>query len=405
MDIENLEKRKLKSTQRQVTTTIDRWAEEGVSIAHDEDGKVILVRYAIPGEVVRINIYKEAKDYCLGEPAEIITPSPLRIEPVCQYFATCGGCDYQMIDYEEQVKIKVNTIKENFRRIAGMEIEFTDIIRNPRINNYRNTVTFKVNPKRQLVGFFRKDTRSIVDIEECKISMPRINEALKALRAEETLPPHNFKVRATDDGDLVVNMVKTAMYEDRDVVETVNACGKSIKFKISKDSFFQVNNAVVPLWLEKIVSFLDEGKTERIFDLYCGIGLITLFVSFFAKETIGVEIAKSSVIDGNHNIKENNLDTNIKIIESAVEDKLGELGLADVMIVDPPRKGLDENTRALLLRMQPKKIIYSSCKASTMARDIKELSSMYELKEFVLVDMFSHTHHTETLALLVRKDS
>lgn len=403
MDIENLEKRKLKSTNKQVIAKIERWAEEGVSIAHDEDNKIILVRYAIPGETVKINIYKEAKDYSMGEPIEIIEPSPLRITPECKYFALCGGCDYQMLSYEEQLKIKQDTIKETFHRIGNMEIKFTDIIANPSIFNYRNTETFKVNPRRNQIGFFRKDTKSIVDIENCKIAMPKLNEALDYLRNSEKAPPHNFKVRTTSDGDTVVNMISTDKYEDRAVMETVKACGKEITFKISKDSFFQVNNSVIPLWLEKIVSFLDQEKSERIFDLYCGIGLITLFVSYFAKETIGVELAKSSVIDGNFNIKHNNIDTNVKIIEAAVEDKLPQLGYADVMIVDPPRKGLDENTKKTLLTMKPKKIIYSSCKASTMARDIKELSCEYEVSEFVLVDMFSHTHHTETLACLIRK--
>ena len=403
MDIENLEKRKLKSTNRQVIAKIERWAEEGVSIAHDEDNKIILVRYAIPGETVKINIYKEAKDYSMGEPIEIIEPSPLRITPECKYFALCGGCDYQMITYEEQLKIKQATVKETFRRIGNMEIEFTDIIANPSVFNYRNTETFKVNPRRKQIGFFRKDTKSIVDIENCKIAMPKINEALEYLRNSEKEPPHNFKVRTTSSGETVVNMIETEKYEDAAVMETIKDCEKEITFKISKDSFFQVNNAVIPLWLEKIVSFLDKEKSERIFDLYCGIGLITLFVSYFAKETIGVELAKSSVIDGNFNIKHNNIETNVKIIEAAVEDKLPQLGYADVMIVDPPRKGLDENTKKTLLTMKPKKIIYSSCKASTMARDIKELSCEYEVSEFVLVDMFSHTHHTETLACLVRK--
>lgn len=403
MDIENLEKRKLKSTNRQVIAKIERWAEEGVSIAHDDDNKIILVRYAIPGETVKINMYKEAKDYSIGEPMEIIEPSPLRIQPECQYFALCGGCDYQMLAYEEQLKIKQEAVIEAFRRIGNMEIKFTDIIANPSVFNYRNTETFKVNPRRHQIGFFRKDTKSIVDIEECKIAMPKINEALNYLRNADEFPPHNFKIRTTSDEDTVVNMIETKKYEDRAVMETIEACGKKLTFKISKDSFFQVNNAVIPLWLEKIVSFLDSEKSERIFDLYCGIGLITLFVSYFAKETIGVELAKSSVIDGNFNIKHNNMETNVQIIEAAVEDKLPQLGFADVMIVDPPRKGLDENTKKALLSMKPKKIIYSSCKASTMARDIKELSSEYEVSQFVLVDMFSHTHHTETLACLVRK--
>lgn len=405
MNIEELEKRKIKSTQREIVAKIERWAEEGVSIAHDENNKIVLVRYAIPGETVRINIYKEAKDYCLGEPTEILSPSPLRTSPACPYFSICGGCDYQMLSYEEQLKIKQKAVKETFSRISGLSIEFTDIVKSPNIFHYRNTVTFKVNPKKQLVGFFRKDTKSIVDICHCKISMQEINKALSSLRTPGKIPPHNFKVRATDAADIVVNMVKTDQYEDRDVIETVKACGKELQFKISRDSFFQVNNSVIPFWLEKIVSFLDNTKSERIFDLYCGIGLITLFVSFFARETIGIEISKSSVLDGNYNIRHNQLNTNIKIVEAAVEDKLDSLGYADVMIVDPPRKGLDENTRKILLKMKPKKIIYSSCKASTMARDIKELSDSYRISDFILVDMFPHTHHVETVALLHHKNS
>ncbi|HBD94998.1 MAG: hypothetical protein A2015_02565 [Spirochaetes bacterium GWF1_31_7] len=403
MDIENIEKRKIKSVQREIICKIENWGAEGVTIAHDNENKAILIRYAIPGELCRINIYKEAKDYALGEPVEILEKSEFRITPQCEYFSMCGGCDLQMINYKKQIDVKMNVIKESFRRIGGIDFEFTGLITSPNESYYRNTVTFKVNPKKNLIGFFRKDTKSIIDISECKIASGEINTALNKIRNSNISLPHNFKVRSTADGDTVVNMVKTDLYEDREVYETINACGRSLKFKISKDSFFQINNSVIPLWIEKIVSFLDDTKSERIFDLYCGIGLITLFVSFFAKETIGVEIAKSSVNDGNHNIKVNNITTNIKIIQSAVEDTIDELGYADVMIVDPPRKGLDEITRGVLLKMKPKKIIYSSCKASTMARDIKELSSLYSIQELIPVDMFPQTHHMEMLSLLVLK--
>ena len=197
-------------------------------------------------------------------------------------------------------------------------------------------------------------------------------------------------------------MIQREEFEDREVYETVHACGYSFKFKISKDSFFQVNNSIIPLWLEKIVSFLDPQKNEKIYDLYCGLGLITLFVAHYAKETIGVEIAKSSVLDAQHNIAINTIKAPIKIIQAAVEDIVETLGYADVVIVDPPRKGLDEITRSVLLTMCPAKIIYSSCKAATMARDIKELSTKYDLQDFVLVDMFPHTHHVETVVLMSR---
>ncbi len=148
---------------------------------------------------------------------------------------------------------------------------------------------------------------------------------------------------------------------------------------------------------------MDSDNNERIVDLYCGIGLITLFVSHYAKETIGVEIAKSSVEDANHNKEINNITSNVKFMLGDAGQCLKEIGSADVMIVDPPRAGMDDTTRNLLLEYAPKKIIYSSCKASTMARDIGILSEKYELKELCLVDMFPQTHHVELLSLLELK--
>ncbi|MGL5955841.1 MAG: class I SAM-dependent RNA methyltransferase, partial [Brevinema sp.] len=172
---------------------------------------------------------------------------------------------------------------------------------------------------------------------------------------------------------------------------------------ISKDSFFQVNPYLVPFWIEKIISFLNKERNEKIIDLYCGIGLITLFVSFYAQETIGVEIAKSSVEDAKHNQEINDLSSSVKFMLGDAGECLKQIGRADVIIVDPPRAGMDEATRTLLLEHLPKKIIYSSCKASTMARDIGILLEKYELKELCLVDMFPQTHHVELLSLLELK--
>ncbi|HOV15437.1 MAG TPA: methyltransferase domain-containing protein, partial [Spirochaetota bacterium] len=315
----------------------------------------------------------------------------------------CGGCDYQMLQYDSQIEIKKQLVIETFLRMAKIDIiNILQVIKSPEKFYYRNTETFKVHPKLKKIGFFRKDTKSIIDINQCKIAMNGINEALKSVKNQTEFPPHNFKVRTTNNGETTVHWIKSE-YDDKDVYETIKTKDREIKFKISKDSFFQTNNYVIPLWLDKIVSFLSSDKNERIFDLYCGIGLITLFVSFYAKETIGVEISKSSINDANHNIKINNIDTNVKFIESPVEDIIDTLGFADVMIIDPPRKGMDEKTINVLLNMLPNKIIYSSCKVQTMARDIEILSSKYTLQEIVLVDMFPQTHHVEMLSLLVKR--
>ena len=403
-----LQPRKIKSVKREETLRIEKAANDGVCIAHDSEGKTIFVRYVLPGELVRANIYRETSEYAMAEPLEIIEQSDKRITPHCQYFGECGGCDYQMTDYETQIAMKTTLAEEVFRYIGKNEIKVSEVIRSPQQFAYRNTETFKCGlaktfcGRNKHIGFFRKDTRFIVNVDKCAIGMQGINDALASVRAGE-YPQQNFKVRTTLDGDTVVHWIKNDTYQDREVYETVNAAGLSIKFKISKDSFFQVNDYVVPLWLEKIISFLEKDKSERVFDLYCGIGLITLFVSHFAKETIGVEIAKSSVRDANHNIQINNIASNVRFIESPVENVVDTLGTADVVIIDPPRKGLDDKTRQVILDIAPKKIIYSSCKVQTMARDIQTLSDAYEIRELVLADMFPQTHHAEMLALLVRK--
>lgn len=403
MELSELNPRKIKGTKREAVVKIEKFAGDGVSIAYHED-KTIFVRYAIPGETVKINIYKETTGYAVAEPLEIIEPSPDRIEPFCPFFAFCGGCDYQMLDYQKQLEVKEHLAMEVFERIGKMNFPtLTGIIHSPEPYFYRNTETFKVKPHAEKIGFFRKDTKFIVDLDECRIAMHPINEALQSMRDQEKFPKHNFKVRTTLDGDTTINWVESEKYEDRDVYETVTAAGYTYKFKISKDSFFQVNDYVIPHWLEKIISFLDESHNEKIYDLYCGIGLITLFVAPFAKETIGIEIAKSSVKDANHNKRINEVGSRLKFILGDVGETLQDLGPADVIIVDPPRKGMDSTTIQLLLDMEPKKIIYSSCKPATLARDIQLLSEKYDLKETFLVDMFPQTHHMEMVNLLVKK--
>lgn len=411
MEFSGKESRKLKAVEREEIVRIEKFAGEGPSLAYDSTGKVLFVRYVLPGELVKVKIYKEASDYAMADPLEIIEKSPIRKEPVCEYFSMCGGCDYQMLDYDNQLEIKQKLVEESFQRIGNIKFPLTGILRSPKEFEYRNNMTYKVNPRRELVGFFRKDSKSIVDIKKCALEMPIVSTALNSMKTqhlenleEYPFPKHNFKVRATTTDEIGVYWVPSKEYEEVAVYETITAANQSIKFKISKDSFFQVNPYLVPFWIEKIIDFLDQEKSEKIVDLYCGIGLITLFVSAHAKETIGVEIAKSSVLDANHNKEINNITSNVEFMLGDAGECLKKIGPADVIIVDPPRAGMDDATRELLLEYAPKKIIYSSCKVSTMARDIGILSEKYKLKELYLVDMFPQTHHVELLSLLVRKE-
>ncbi|MGL5254350.1 MAG: class I SAM-dependent RNA methyltransferase [Brevinema sp.] len=408
MEFIGKESRKLKSVDREEVVRIERFVGEGPALAKDSTGKVLFVRYVLPGELVKVKVYKEAKDYAMADPLEIIEPSPLRREAPCPHFSMCGGCDYQMLPEDNQIEVKKSLVEETFLKIGGIEFSITGVLQSPKPLAYRNNMTYKINPNKKLAGFFRKDSKSIIPIDYCRLEMPCISAAFRSVTSQNTeefpFPKHNFKVRGTLDGDVAVHWVPSQEYEDKPVIETINACGHSIKYKISKDSFFQVNPELVPLWIEKIVSFLDETKKERIVDLYCGIGLITLFVSHFAHHTYGVEISKSSVEDALHNLQLNGMDDkNISFMLGDAGVCLKEIGSADVIIVDPPRAGMDDNCRNLILDFAPEKVIYSSCKAATMARDIAILSEKYTLKQLYLVDMFPQTHHVELLALLVKK--
>ena len=409
LSVEEINPRRSKIADREVILRVDRFAGEGMCIAYEEGDqqeqkKVIFARSVLPGERVRAKIYRETKDYAMADPIEWLEVSSLRQTPRCPYFAFCGGCDYQMIDYATQLEVKKQLVLETFARVGKFtDIQLTGIIESPNPFEYRNTETFKVNERKRLIGFFRKDTKFIVDVEKCLLAMPGINEALAKIRSQEEFPPHNFKLRTTVTGETVVHWIRSLYYEDRPVYDEVRAAGKTFRFKISKDSFFQVNSSVIPLWLEKIISFLAEDRHERIFDLYCGIGLITLFVGEFARETIGVEVQKASVEDAWHNLRINNIQSKIEFIQASVDDTLEKLGYADVMIIDPPRKGMDPHVIEVLRQMQPEKIIYSSCKPATMARDIRALSDLYTIQELWMVDMFPQTHHVEMLALLHRR--
>lgn len=393
---------------------IEKIVNEAVGIGHidtdkygeEEKGKIVMLRYVLPGEVVKARVRWVEKDYIMAEPVEIVKPSPLRITPKCKYFSFCGGCDLQILPYEEQLKVKKQFVIEAFQRIGKIpNPQVQDVIPSPNQWYYRNTATFKVDPKRKKIGFFKKDTKYIVDIDECFIVDKRINEVLKDIRGQEKFPPHNFKVRVTNTGDITVNWIDTDKYEDKVVIEEVVAVGMKLRFRISPESFFQVNNSIIPIWLEKILELvkIDDQYPELVYDLYCGIGLITLFVALKVKRVIGVEISKRAVKDAIENAKLNDI-SNVEFIKGDVVEVLPKLDTADVMIIDPPRSGADKKVLLAIAERKPKKIIYSSCNVTTLARDVNILvSEGYDIETIIPLDMFPQTYHIETIVALVRK--
>ncbi|MFN4245469.1 MAG: class I SAM-dependent RNA methyltransferase [Brevinematia bacterium] len=380
--------------------------EEGICKGITKDSKEVFTRYAIPNETVKVKIFNTSIPY--GDLVEIIKPSPLRIKPECKFFGECGGCDLQMLPYSEQLKFKKELIKKEFNEILGFNSStLCDVIPSPKQYYYRNSVMFRVNPKMKKIGFLKRDTNIVVDIDECKISSEGINYALKKIKNQPNFPQHTFKVRTTLQGDITVNFIETDEFEDKAVIETIRLDNTEYRFKISRESFFQVNSYVIPIWLKNIRELVTAGNynPEMCLDLYCGSGIISIFLSDLFKKIVGIEISKTSVEDGNYNIKMNNI-RNVEIIHGDVSKNLENIKLPDVIVVNPSRTGVDEKIITFINDnyqkfRKPKKIIYSSCNYKTQARDIKLLSqSGLKLKKLVPIDMFPQTHHIEVIALI-----
>ncbi|MCX8029326.1 MAG: class I SAM-dependent RNA methyltransferase [Brevinematales bacterium] len=380
---------------------------EGLCRGVSDKDVEVFTRYAIPGEIVNVKIFKFSPIY--GDIVSILKPSEERVDPGCKFFGNCGGCDLQMLPYQKQLEYKKSLLIKEFSTLPYFNIEIIeDVVPSPKEYNYRNSVMFRVNPKHKKIGFLRRDTNIVVDIDECKIASEEINYALKKIRQQENFPPHVFKVRSTSDGDIVVNQIKTQNFEDRDVFETVIVDGLSYKFRISRESFFQVNNYVIPIWLKKIRELVLENLEDRslVLDLYCGVGLITFFVSDLFDRVIGVEISKRAVEDAIFNITLNNI-KNVEIIRGEVSKVIPIVNLIpEFIIVDPSREGIDSDTMNFIIsyykqKGKPRKILYSSCNYETQVRDIRKLYEYgFRVKKVVPFDMFPQTHHVEVLAYI-----
>lgn len=371
-----------------------------------DDGTEVFTRYAIPGERVKVKIFRLNPLY--GDLVEVLEPSPLRINPECRFFGECGGCDLQMLSYNEQLKFKKTLLTNEFSTIPNFDLSvLQDVVPSPRQFYYRNSVMFRVNPKNKRIGFLKRDTNIVIDIDECKISSEGINYALNRVREQQNFPQHVFKVRSTLDGDVVVNLIDTEEFQDRPVIETITLEDKTYKFRISRESFFQVNSFAIPIWLKHIRNLIIESEYDNslCLDLYCGSGIISLFVSDLFRKVVGVEVSKTSVEDGLYNIQINNIN-NVYIILGDVTKLLPDLEIPDVIIVDPSRVGIERSVIEIINKIRikkgkPKKIIYSSCNYQTQVRDIKLFSEAgFRVKKVIPIDMFPQTHHIEVIVLL-----
>ena len=427
---------------------------------------VVFVPGAIIGETVLAKFIKVNKNYAIAKIEQMITESRYRVKPFCDVFGKCGGCSSQHIEYDMQLILKSKLVKNLFdkQKLKYPKIENTVGMGLPYY--YRNKVQY---PMRQdskgnsKIGFYLKRSHNVIYNNCCYIQNRVIDILAKEL--SEDLIKSGFKGYNEEDnsGDIrhllirrgyhtkeimvVVIVNKEELVYDSKLIDILknivrkNECIKSVfinvnenntneilgdklehilgdeyisdyigdfKFFISPKSFFQVNTLQAEVLYSVLKESLLINKDEVIFDLYSGVGSIGIFLSKEAKKIYGIEIEKEAVKMANLNIIENNV-TNAEYIAGSVEDKIEEFKIRnikpDIIVVDPPRKGLDEKSIKYILAFNHKKIGYVSCNPATLSRDLKLLESKYEIKKVVPVDMFPFTEHCEVVTTLELKRS
>lgn len=426
------------------------------------DNFVVFIDGLIEGDVAEIKITEKKKNFAVGKLLKIIKNSENRINPSCSHYEQCGGCQLMHMDYKEQLKYKKNRVISELRR-AGVINDNTQIYDTIGMDNpyrYRNKTAFSVSKKNNdiYIGPYEQGTYNTVDIIGCSIQSKEADVAVnlfKDLMVKYKIDAYDKKlskgtirsivIRNNRNNELMVIIVATTEnFNNRDTLVnelvsynkdiktiilninnkntnlvmgrknitlygegTINDTIGDLKFTISPETFFQINPVQTEKLYQAAIEYADIKKDEICFDIYCGIGTISLMAAKNAKKVYGVEIVEQSIINARENAIKNNI-INAEFYDGKAEEVVPKLYKqnikGDVVIVDPPRKGCEEEVIKTIISMAPSRVVYVSCNPSTLARDIKLLEAGgYTLEKVQPVDMFPWTVHVEAVALMVRE--
>lgn len=375
------------------------------------DGKITFVKGVRIGDEVEVNIIKDKKKYSIGKVKESKNYSSI----FCPYYYICGGCQLEQLSYQEQLEFKKNKALDILTRYAGIDLDKIDIIPSKE-KYYRNKVVFHIEEDK--IGFYEEESNKLLDIDKCYLvneNITRIYEFIKNF-IKDNRKLKEVMIRSFDNNSMISFKGKCAIERLNYFKDKVDSCylnetlvfgSDKIKTKIFDmdfyvgcDAFFQINSKGLESIYKEVIDIVKRKDINTILDLYCGTGTISLLVSPYVKKVYGVEIVKEGIIDANYNKKINNID-NVEFFCMDAKDFLEKYNKEiDMIIIDPPRSGLSNSARRLLLDKKCNNIIYISCDLMSFARDIKELSGEYKIKSINLVDEFPNTYHVETIALL-----
>lgn len=379
------------------------------------NNKICFVENALPNELVEIEIIKETSKYIEAKTIEIKEKSPFRIEEECPYSKICGGCNLNHICYNEENKFKLNKVKSLLIKLANIDSNIIKSIEYKERNYYRNKIV--LHGKDNSLGLYKENTNEIIPIQSCLIANQKINEIIKVLNTinkniEEVIiktSNDNSKIMISIKGeinnkDILLKLCDVVTINNKyltDIKKIETNIG-NIKYFEGIDSFFQINNTLTKNLYDEVLNNIKDNNYNTILDLYCGTGTIGIYVSKYAKKIIGIDYNKSNIEDAIDNAKLNNIN-NIEFINAKVEDKIDTFKDIDLIIVDPPRAGLDYKTKEYLKKINPSKIIYVSCDPVTLGRDLSDLKSNYNIKLIKVFNMFPRTYHIESLMVLERR--
>ncbi|MGH2558782.1 MAG: class I SAM-dependent RNA methyltransferase [Thermomicrobiales bacterium] len=395
--------------------TIERIVPGGMGLAHD-GGKVVLTPLTAPGDRVRIRTVHDRDRVAFGAIEEVIEPGPSRVSPPCPYYERCGGCDFQHLDYETQLQAKVAIVRDSFHRIAGVELGEIAMTPSPDQWNYRTVAEWRHDVARGAFGYFAAGTHDVVDVEECLVASLTLGSALSALRSamsQNRLPVATVSYEVSEANDRVSLLPPAAGHRTRELVRSVG----QFQYRYDAACFFQANAGIVPALVDEAMRFAQpRPQPDQIpvgqaphrsvaIDLYCGVGLFTLPLATRFDRVFGVEVHAHPAGFARQNAKASKLD-NVRIGAMPVDRWLATRGQshreADLVVLDPPRSGVDSVSLAALIQLRPWRIAYVSCDPATLARDVKRLlGSGYELVHVAALDLFPQTHHVEVVAHLV----
>jgi len=445
-----------------INAYIEKTGYDGEGIAKI-DGYTVFVRGAAEGDYADIKILKVNKNFAYGKIEKITSPSPHRREALCPSFGKCGGCSMMHVNYEKQLEVKTNTVINNLRKIAHLnegEYIFEGIIGCSEEYNYRNKAQYPLSAEngKAVLGFYAAASHRVIPCDSCKIQNELINKTANAIvdyinennisiydeKSGKGIVRHIY-IRTSQNGDIMSVIVtnskkeiplKSKLIEKltsiggmKSIIQNINLRSDNVvmgsenitlwgderitlslgalKFLVSPNSFFQVNSIQTEKLYAKALEYADLSGDETVFDLYCGVGSISLYMAKHAKEVYGVEIIEAAIENAKSNALMNNAD-NAYFYAGDCTKIVGELinsgKKADVVVVDPPRKGCDINLLHLINKISPNKLVYVSCNSATLARDISYLSEFgYKFKKATAVDMFPQTSHVECCALLTKE--